>query len=127
MYIKETGCQWRVLLENYPPWQTVYWYFRKWTVDGTIELAHQEIRKAIRKQVDKNAYCSTGVMDCISVQLNATSGHSKGFDGNKQIKGMKRHTIVDSLGLVINVVTQAANIHDSVRAKQVFEKVLERR
>ena len=50
---------------------------------------------------------------------------SKGFDGNKKIKGLKHHPIVDSLGLVINVVTHAANIHDSVGAKQVFEKMLE--
>jgi hypothetical protein len=57
--------------------------------------------------------------------MNATSGHSKGFDGNKKIKGLTRHPIVDSLGLVINVVTHAANIHDSVGAKQVFDKVHE--
>jgi len=53
--------------------------------------------------------------------MNATSIHSKGFDGNKKIKGLKRHPIVDSLGLVINVVTHAANIHESVGAKQVFD------
>ncbi len=57
--------------------------------------------------------------------MNATSGHSKGFDGNKKIKGLKRHAIVDSLGLVINVATHAANIHDSVGATNVFKKVVQ--
>ena len=124
-YVTKTGCQWRLIPENYPPWQTVYWYFRKWTLDGTIEIAHQEIRKAVRKQAGKSEHCSIGIIDSSSVRMNATSGHSKGFDGNKKIKGLKRHPIVDSLGLVINVVTHAANIHDSVGAKQVFEKVIE--
>ena len=41
-YMTKTGCQWRSLPENYPSWQTVHWYFRKWTLDGTIEIAHQE-------------------------------------------------------------------------------------
>ena len=44
-YVTKTVCQWRLIPENYPPWQTVYWYFRKWTLDGTIEIAHQEISK----------------------------------------------------------------------------------
>ena len=94
-------------------------------MDGTIEVAHQEIRKAVRKQQGKNAYCSVGIIDSSSVRMNATSGHSKGFDGNKKIKGLKRHTIVDSLGLIINVATHAANIHDSVGARSVFEKLVE--
>ena len=85
-YVTKTGCQWRLLPEQYPPWQTVYWYFRKWTMDGTIEVAHQEIRKAVRKQQGKNVYCSVGIIDSISVRMNATSGHSKGFDGNKKKK-----------------------------------------
>ncbi len=95
-YVTKTGCQWRLLPEHYPPRQTVYWYFRKWTMDGTIEVAHQEIREAVRKQQGKNEYCSVGIIDSSSVRMNATSGHSKGFDGNKKINGMKRHAIVDS-------------------------------
>ena len=55
-------------------------------MDGTIEIAHQEIRQAIRKQQGKNAYCSVGIIDSSSVRMNATSGHSKGFDGNKKKK-----------------------------------------
>ena len=48
-YVTKTGCQWRLIPENYPSWQTVFWCFRKWTLDGTIEIVHQEIRKSVRK------------------------------------------------------------------------------
>ncbi len=72
-----------------------------------IEITHQEIRK----QHGKNAYCSVGIITSSNVRMNATSEHSKGFDDNKKIKGLKRHAIVSSLGLVINVATHSANIH----------------
>ncbi|MBC7720701.1 MAG: transposase [Pedobacter sp.] len=56
--------------------------------------------------------------------MNATNGHSQWVDGNKKTKDIKRHRIVDSFGFVINVVTHSANIHDSVWAKKVFEKIV---
>ena len=126
-YVTKTGCQWRLLPEEYPPWQTVYWYFIKWTRDGTIEICHQEVRKALRRKLDKNEEASVCIIDSCSVRMNATSGMDRGIDGNKKIKGLKRHMLVDSLGLVIDVVIHAANIHDSKGATQVFEKLEERK
>ena len=122
-YVTRTGCQWRLLPMDYPPWQTVYWYFRRWTMDGTIEIAHQEIRKAVRREQGKKESASMGIIDSCSVRMNATSGMQRGIDGNKKIKGLKRHVIVDSLGLLIDIVVHAANIHDSKGAKQVLEKL----
>ena len=122
-YVTRTGCQWRLLPLDYPPWQTVYWYFRRWTMDGTIEIAHQEIRKSVRKSQGKNESASMGIIDSCSVRMNATSGIDRWIDGNKKIKGLKRHVIVDSLGLVIDIVVHAANIHDSKGAMQVLEKL----
>ena len=101
----------------------VYWYFRRWTMDGTIEIAHQEIRRSVRKAQGKKESASMGIIDSCSVRMNATSGIDRGIDGNKKIKGLKRHVIVDSLGLIIDVVVHAANIHDSKGATQVLEKL----
>ena len=92
-------------------------------MDGTIEIAHQEIRKAVRRAVGKKESASMGIIDSCSVRMNATSGMERGIDGNKKIKGLKRHLIVDSLGLMIDVVLHPANIHDSKGAKQVFDKL----
>lgn len=126
-YLTKTSCQWRLLPEGYLPWQTVYWYFIKWTMDGTIEICHQEVRKALRRKLDKNEEASVGIIDSCSVRMNATSGMDRGIDGNKKIKGLKRHVLVDSLGLVIDAVVHAANIHDSKGATQVFDKLEERK
>jgi len=126
-YVTKTGCQWRLLAEGYPPWQTVYWYFIKWTMDGTIEICHQEIRKALRRKLEKNEDASVCIIYSCSVRMNATSGMDRGIDGNKKIKGLKRHLLVDSLGLVIDVVIHAANIHDSKGATQVFEQLEQRK
>jgi putative transposase len=52
-YLTKTGCQRRLLPTVYAPWQTVYWYFRKWTLDGIIEIAHQTLRKKLRKKKAK--------------------------------------------------------------------------
>ena len=122
-YVTKTGCQWRLVPCCYAPWQTVYWYFRKWALEGVIEIAHQCIRKAIRKATGKNESASVGIIDSASVRMSSISGQPRGIDGNKKIKGSKRHIIVDTMGLIICVSLHAANIHDSKGAKEVFEKL----
>lgn len=121
-YVTKTGCQWR-LVSSKIPWQTVYWYFRKWPLEGVIEIAHQELRKAVRKQKGKALPASLGIMDSASVRMGSQTGHNKGIDGNKKIKGSKRHLIVDTMGLIICLSIHAANIHDSKGAKEVLEKL----
>ena len=120
-YLTKTGCQWRHLPINYAPWGTVYWYFRKWTLEGIIEVAHQQLRKALRKKSGKKESASLGIIDSHSVRMSSISGQQRGIDGNKKIKGSKRHIIVDTMGLIICVVAHAANIHDSKGAKEVFD------
>ena len=120
-YLTKTGCQWRHLPCNYAPWQTVYWYFRKWTLEGIIEVAHRELRKAVRKQSGKKESASLGIIDSHSVRMSSISGQQRGIDGNKKIKGSKRHIIVDTMGLIICVVAHPANIHDSKGAEEVFD------
>ena len=120
-YLTKTGCQWRHLPCNYAPWSTVYWYFRKWTLEGIIETAHRELRKALRKKSGKKESASLGIIDSHSVRMSSISGQQRGIDGNKKIKGSKRHIIVDTLGLIICVVAHPANIHDSKGAREVFD------
>ena len=95
--------------------------FRKWTWEGIIEIAHQQLRKALRKKSGKYESASLGIIDCHSVKMNSISGPQKGIDGNKKIKGSKRHLIVDTMGIIIWVIAHAANIHDRKGAKEVFD------
>lgn len=126
-YITKAGVQWRLLPEKYAPWQTVYWYFRKWTLEGIIETAHRELRKAVRKNAGRNPLASLGIIDSNSVRMSSISGQQRGIDGNKKIKGSKRHIIVDTMGLIICVVAHPANMHDSKGAKEVFDCLYELR
>jgi putative transposase len=124
-YVTRTGCQWRLVPPCYAPWQTIYWYFRKWTLEGVIETAHNTLCRALRKKKGKNESASVGIIDSASVRMSSISGHQRGVDGNKKIKGSKRHIIVDTMGLIICLSVHAANIHDSKGAKEVFEKLYE--
>lgn len=126
-YLTKTGCQWRHLPSTYAPWETVYWYFRKWTLEGVIEVAHQQLRKALRKKRGKEESASLGIIDSHSVKMSSISGQQRGIDGNKKIKGSKRHIIVDTMGLIICIAAHAANIHDSKGAKEVFDCLYELR
>lgn len=122
-YVTKTGCQWRMLRGN-APWITVYYYFERWKRDGTIEQAHDMLRKAVRKLYGKKASASVGIIDSASVRMGCTGGNArKGIDGNKKVKGSKRHIVTDTLGLIVCLSVHAAHIHDSKGAKEVFEKL----
>jgi transposase len=47
-YLLRSGCSWRMLPREYPPWQTVYYHFRKWRIDGRLHRAHDRLREAVR-------------------------------------------------------------------------------
>jgi putative transposase len=70
-YLRKTGFQWRHLPGNYAAWETVYWYFRKWTLDGIIEIAHQQLLKALRKKNGKKESASLGIIVSHSVRMSS--------------------------------------------------------
>lgn len=119
-YLLKTGCQWRMLPHCFPPWESVYYYFSMWKNDGTIETVHDLIREKIRIKAGKDASPSVGLIDSQSIRTTRLGGEARGIDGNKKIKGRKRHIITDTMGLLIAVVVHAANIHDSKAAFDVI-------
>lgn len=117
MYLTKTGCQWRMLPKEFGPWQTVYFYFRKWKFEGVFDELMHHLRLAVRKAKGREASPSIGIIDSRSVR---TSHHidsaQYGIDGGKKVKGRKEHIVVDTLGLPMATRVHAANIHDSVGA-----------
>ncbi len=113
------GSQWRNLPDSFPKWQLVYYYFRKWQADGTLEKLNWHLNIKERKRVDKKASPSLLCIDSQSIKIAPFVAQQTGIDGNKKVNGRKRHVITDTLGLVWGVVVHAANQADGATAERV--------
>ncbi len=124
LYIIKTGCQWRMLPKDFAPWQTVYYYFRKWKFEGVIEDIVDTLHALSRKAAGREESPSLGIIDSRSVKTSHhTDPSCKGTDGNKKIKGRKEHIVVDTLGLPMSVAVHEANLHDSKGAPKAVQKL----
>lgn len=113
LWIVRTGCQWRNMESSFPPWKTVYYYFEKWSKDGTLEKANRELNRHEREQMGREAEPSLGISDSQSIKLLPMIFESRGIDGNKFINGRKRQILTDTLGRIWRVHVHPANEHDS--------------
>lgn len=75
-YVLRTGCQWRALPHEYPPWQTVYHYVRAWRLDGTWERLNDELREEVRARAGRNRQPSAAILDSQSVRTTEKGGHA---------------------------------------------------
>jgi transposase len=122
--ILRTGTQWRNLDKGYPPWQSVYYYFRVWKANGTLLKVNTALNK---KEREKQGKADTPSMVCIDSQSTKVAPfikEDKGIDGNKKVNGRKRHILVDTLGLAWAVIVHGAHIHDGTRSHLLVEHVL---
>jgi len=121
LYVVRTGCAWRYLPVDFPPWQTVYWYFHRFNERGVTERLVDELREQVRIAQDRNPQPSAGLIDSQSVKAADTvSRDSRGYDAGKKINGRKRFIVTDTLGLLITVAVVAASVHDHQGAKSTL-------
>ena len=122
LYLTMTGCQWRYLPKEYPPWQNVYYYFRKWHKDGTWHRIHQRLRGQVRQKAGRHKHPTAGCLDSQSVKTTTVPGE-RGYDKAKNVVGRKRHVLVDTMGLLLCVVVTAACVSESAGARLVLQRM----
>jgi putative transposase len=123
-YLVRSGCHWRLLPREFPPWKTVHHYFRAWRLDGTWERLNATLRERERVRQGRHPQPSGCIMDSQSVRTTSVGG-IRGYDGAKRLSGRKRHLLVDTLGLVLTAKVHAANIQDRAAVPQVLDGVKE--
>ena len=113
LYHVRAGGAWRMLPKDFPPWQTVYGYFRDWSNDGTLQALHDKLRERVRVKESRGAEPSAGIVDSQSDKgADTVPAASRGFDAGKRINGRKRHIVVDTIGLMLVVMVSAASVQD---------------
>jgi putative transposase len=124
LYVLRSGCPWRYLPGDFPPWPTVYGYFRRWSQDFTWTFVHDVLRDCLRKTEERQVAPTAAIIDSQSVKTADQAGE-RGYDAGKKIQGRKRHIAVDSLGLLLMVWISSAAEQDRSAAKRLIALLVE--
>ena len=112
-YLVRGGIAWRQLPKDFPPYQTVYGFFRRWAKAGLWQQVHDALRDLVRIYEGRDLRPTAAVIDSASVRgADTVPARSRGYDGAKKINGRKRHIAVDTNGLLLVVLVTMAGIQD---------------
>jgi putative transposase len=122
LYLLRTGCQWRMLPHDLPPWQTVYYHHRKWRLTGIWEKVNRLLHRQVRQQAGREVTPSAAIVDAQSVKTTLVKG-KRGYDAGKRVNGRKRHIVVDTMGLLLSVLVTTGNVQDRPGGQQLLTQL----
>lgn len=123
-YVLSTGCQWAALPKDLPAKSTVHAYFMLWEWDGTLERVHHTLcgDAGTRRPRGEPDGCDHRQPERQGSSKGGSTLDPQGFDAGKKVTGRKRHILVDTLGLLLNVVVHSADVQDRDGAPLVLDR-----
>lgn len=123
-YMARSAGGWRMLPTDFGPWQTVYWWFRRFVRLLLFRTIHDVALMIDRERVGREASPTAAVID--SQTVKAPAARKRGYDANKKIVGRKRHIAVDTDGRLLMVNLTTADIADSTGAQAILDAIRKR-
>lgn len=124
-YVVKTGCQWRQMPHDLPPWAAVYQQARRWQRAGVFERSTHDLRFILRLAEGRNPKPSATIFDARTLQSTPESGARAGYDGHKKKNGSKVHIAVDTLGNLLALKVTQANEQERAQVAELAAKVQE--
>lgn len=124
-YVVRTGCPWRLMPHDLPPWEVVYQQSQRWIKAGVFEAMVHDLRAVMRLAKGKEEQPSAAILDARTMQSTPESGGRAGYDGHKRRKGSKVHLAVDTLGYLLVAKVTPANAQERSQVKELAAEVRE--
>src|SRR5258707_2621493 len=123
LYLVRPGCSWRLLPRDFGAWQSFFHYFRLWTKLGVWKVIHDILCDTVRQQAGKRSEPTAAILDSQTVR-SADQAGERGYDAAKKTKGIKRHVLVDTLGLLLGVCVTPADVPEREAAMSFLSPLL---
>ena len=124
-YVTKTGCQWRMLPADFPPFPVVFYHFKRLERQEIWQQMLTSLGRRVRAQAGREEDPTLLLIDSQSAPTQHASQETKGFDAHKKVNGRKRHMITDTLGILVAVFLSVATMMDAHAAPKAIEKAKE--